>query len=348
MRLTSRLRNVLLTAVAAVSLAVAAPVSTAGATLVYERDFRTSNPTVWVARDDGTGAHRLAFGGGPGISPDGRLVAYMSGGALMLVRATGGRARVLLRGDVGPLGFSPTGKQLAAILQIPTTRTNPGSDTFITIDLGRGRVHRIATAGVPELWQMGFSPDGTQVTYTGVPSANVTRYDIYRAPATGGRPVRLTYGGASMWSVWGPSWIAFMRQGAPSPLDRIPKENLYLIKPTGKGLRRLTHVTIGKDQFGFVPLAWSANGRRLIAEFRGIGFSYIVTVDPRTGAVNYVGRPTAGNRGISGAGLSRDGTTILGVRQDATGSIDTVVCLPYQGGQPRVLARNAIDPSWSR
>ena len=89
--------------------------------------------------------------------------------------------------------------------------------------------------------------------------------------------------------------------------------------------------------------------RRLIAEFNGVGTDYVVTVDPRTGAVHRVGKPTGGTagHGVSGTALSRDGAAILGV-QDAITAIPSVVTLPYQGGRPRVLARNAISPSWSR
>ena len=326
----------------------AAFASAADARLVYERGFRTSRPTIWVARDDGSGAHRLAFGGSPKISPDGRLVAYAAPQGLMLVPAAGGPARLLLRGTPAPMGWSPDGKSIAAVEQTPTTRTNAGAQTFVTIDVASGRVHPIAPAGVPELWAMSFSPDGSQLASTRMASANPSRDDIYRAPATGGRSVRLTHDGQSIWPVWRSSWIVFTRQSAPSPRDHIPKQNLYLVKPSGASLHRLTHVTIGEEMFGFTPIAWSANGDRLIGEFNGIGTDYVVTVDPRTGAVRRVGKPTGGTagHGISGAALSRDGTTILGV-QSLTAT-PSVVTFPYQGGRPRVLARDAIGPSWSR
>jgi Tol biopolymer transport system component len=65
------------------------------------RGIVTRQPAIWVARDDGRGAHKLVAGAGPRISPDGRLVAYAVAGAqgtsrLMVVSATGGQARLLL------------------------------------------------------------------------------------------------------------------------------------------------------------------------------------------------------------------------------------------------------------
>ena len=337
-------------AIGVVAVIAASFASAADARLVYERGFRTSHPSTWVARDDGRAAHRLASGSSPKISPDGRLVAYLTTGPLgtqrlMLVAATGGGSRLLLRDFLLDIGWSPDGKRIAAVEQTPTTRTNPGARTIVTIDVATSRVHPIAPASVP--LATSFSPTGSQLAYTRVMSTNPSRDDIYRQPATGGRAVRLTHDGHSAWPVWGRNWIAFVRQSAPSPRDHIPKQNIYLVKPTGAGLHRLTHVTIGERMFGFTPTAWSANGRRLIAEFNGIGTDYVVTVDPRTGAVPRVGEPSGGTagHGVTGAALSRDGTTILGVQGHTTPS---VVTLPYDGGRPRVLARDAIGASWNR
>ncbi|MGZ6576588.1 MAG: hypothetical protein ACXVHJ_37095, partial [Solirubrobacteraceae bacterium] len=151
-----------------------------------------------------------------------------------------------------------------------------------------------------------------------------------------------------MFPVWGATWIVFVVQSAPSTGDRIPKQNLYLVKPSGAGLHRLTHIVIANQMFGFTPIAWSANGCRLIAEFNGTSTDYVVTVDARTGAVDGVGKPAGGSAGVSGAGISRDGSTILGVQESAGSRTESVVALPYRGGAVRVLARNAISPSWSK
>ena len=61
-----------------------------------------------------------------------------------------------------------------------------------------------------------------------------------------------------------------------------------------------------------------------------------------------VGQPTSVTRGVAGSGLSKDGSTILGLQSDRTGNGYTVVALPYGGGAVRVLARDAIGTSWSR
>jgi hypothetical protein len=75
--------------------------------------------------------------------------------------------------------------------------------------------------------------------------------------------------------------------------------------------------------------------------------SYAETVDPRSGKHRPVVR--AQESGFVGARLSADGSTILG----ATGGYDPegrhdVVVIPYAGGTPTLLARNAADPDWTR
>ncbi len=326
-------------------------VPSAQAGLVYERGFRTPHPTVWIAHDNGTGAKRLAYGSTPLISPNGRLVLYRSTSPsaeerLMLITAHGGRARVLLSAPLLlAVTWSPDSKRIAVAEQTPATRTSRRRQLIVTIDLATGRICAISRASLP--YSLSFSPAGDQLAYTWSASENPLRDDVYRTPATGGRAVRLTYGGHSMTPLWGRNWIVFVR-ASPGTSAGIPKHNLYLVRPSGSGVHRLTHEPIGKLMFGFTPLAWSSSGERLIAEFEGVGAtSYVVTVNPRTGAVRRVGQPTATGEVIRGAALSRDGTTILGVEETAR-EMESVVTLPYGGGKAHVLARNAVGPSWSR
>lgn len=332
---------------AVVAVGIASP---AQARLVYERGFRTTHPTVWIARDNGTHARRLVNGSSPMISPDGRLVAYRSispsaGERLMLIAAGGGRPRLLFSAPLlFATGWSPDSRRIAVAEQTPATRTTRRTEQIVTIDVATRRVHRISRASLP--YPMSFSPDGAQLAYTWSPSANPIRDDIYRVPVVGGRASRLTFGGRSMLPLWGRDWIVFVRQSPGTPADPIPKQNLYLVRPNGTGLHRLTRAAIPTPMFGFSPLDWSASGCRLIAEFAGPAISYVVTVDVHTGAVRRVGATTAGGI-VRGVALSRDGTTILGVQDRARG-VESVVTLPFRGGRVHVLAQDAVGPSWSR
>jgi len=326
--------------------------SAAHARVVYVRDFRTSHPWVWIARADGTRAHRLASGLSPTISPDGRLVAYVAspvsaGARLMLTPAAGGRARLLLSASlIFATQWSPDGTRLAVAEQTVASRGRPARAQIVTVDVPSGRVRATVPAGMP--YSMSFSPDGRQLAYTSSVSVNPVRDDIYVVRATGGSATRVTHDGRSMLPVWGASWIVFVRESAPSPSDRIPKQTLYLVKSSGAGLHRLTHATIPARMFGFAPIAWSANGHRLIAEWSGIATSYVATVEPRTGLVDRVGQPANSRPPVAGAGLSKDGSTILGVQENRRSNRETIVTLPYRGGPAHVLVRDAISPSWNR
>jgi hypothetical protein len=70
----------------------------------------------------------------PGISPDGREIAFASGGNIWSVAATGGDARLLVADggtDRRPL-FSPDGRQLAFV----STRTGGGDIYVLTLATG--------------------------------------------------------------------------------------------------------------------------------------------------------------------------------------------------------------------
>ncbi|MGZ6589806.1 MAG: hypothetical protein ACXVHX_36800, partial [Solirubrobacteraceae bacterium] len=124
-----------------------------------------------------------------------------------------------------------------------------------------------------------------------------------------------------------------------------PKQDLYLIKPSGPGLHRLTHTNPGYLLSGLSPTAWSADGRRLLAEFSGQDTSYAETVDPRTGRVRLVGTLA---QSLIGWGLSRNGKSILATTGGPDPNDSDVVAVPYTGGgTPRVLARHAHYPSWN-
>jgi hypothetical protein len=115
----------------------------------------------------------------------------------------------------------------------------------------------------------------------------------------------------------------------------------------GSGVRRLTKTHVAQLLQGLTPTAWSADGTRLLAEFGGQDTSYAETVNPVTGAHRPVVRPA--EDGFVGTDISADGSTILG----ATGGYEPstrhdVVAIPYGGGTPTVLARNALEPDWNR
>jgi len=212
--------------------------------------------------------------------------------------------------------------------------------------IGRGFFSGVSFA--PEVGQGGQLVYGRSASEDFPSSTDVYRYDIpggqpIRVPV----PVRLTRDHRSTSPLWGPTGkIVFVKQlGAKRKYG--PKNELYLMDPAGKQVRRLTHTKVGPLLLGLFPTQWSGNGKRLLTQFEGQDTTYAVTVNPKTGAQRPLVEAT--EQGVIGTGLSTDGKFVLG----ATGGFEpgpghNVVTIPYGGGRPKVLVKNAFEPSWSR
>jgi Tol biopolymer transport system component len=337
-------------AVAGVGAALALTAPSAGATLVYSTGGFSSaaNPGpqwIWSARDNGTRSRRLARGAAPSVSPNGRLVAYWSLSGidirLAVVPAAGGKSRVILHhwSDPATLGWSPDSRTIAA-----ATGT-VGSRRLVIVDVRSGKLLRTVATGF-DFAGIQFSPDGSRVVYARVADARGSS-DVYIAEVQGGAPVPLTRDHHSAWALWGPRWIVLSRSRKPPRPDDVRKLDLYLIKPSGAGLHRLTSTQPGPSLAGLRAVAWSANGTRLLAEMTGNDVTFAETVDPATGAVRRVGTPA---QGLIGYALSRDGAAILATNGGPMPKDSDVVSVPYTytGGKCyHVLVRHAADPDWN-
>lgn len=330
-------------------------VATAQATLVFSRS--PFNPSVWSAADNGSGPKKLAEGSNPRVSPNGQVVAFLHQGKgrssqpeLMLVPADGSApVSRLITGwrEISTFAWSPDSTSVAAVLG-----PELGSKRLVLIDTVTGAQQTVARgffSGVS------FAPDGGQVVYGRAASEDFPpRSDVYRFEIPPGQtvryepPVRLTQDSRSTNPLWGPNGkIAFVKQLGAKQRKYGPKNELYLMSPAGKQVQRLTHTSVGPLLQGLYPTQWSANGKRLLAQFNGQDTTYAVTVNPQTGAQRPLIEAT--EQGFAGTALSADGKLVLG----ATGGFEpgpghNVATVPYGGGKPKVLAKNAFEPDWSR
>jgi Tol biopolymer transport system component len=342
-----------LVALLAAAVLLALPAA-AQAALAYVKN--PVNRTVFVAEDDGSNAQRLDSGSSPRVSPDGQAVAYLHEGPgnvqeLRIAAASGGLARTLMTGfrDSFQLAFSPDSRTLAA-LRGPEL----GKRKLVLIDLATGG-QRVVASGY--FGGFSFSPDGAQLVYSRAgserfpPRSDVFRYEIPIPGAIYVRPPgarRLTSDHRSLDPVWGPTGqIVFVKMVGAKKRRYGPKNELFLMSPDGKGVKRLTHTKVDPLLLGLSPTEWSATGRRLLAEFQGQDTSYAVAVNPRTGAQRPV--QETGEDGFVGSALSADGTTVLGF----TGGFEPepnhdVATVPYGGGKLKILVKNAFEPDWSR
>jgi Tol biopolymer transport system component len=324
-----------------------------GATLTYVRG--ELNPRVFVAEDDGSGAVKVGKGRTPRVSPDGQSVAYLREGTknaqeLKLTPAAG-PTRTLLVGwrESSTFAWSPDSKTIAA-LRGPEI----GKRHLVLIDVASGKQNFVASgyfSGVS------FSPDSTEIVYARSGSEDFPpRGDVFRFPVPipgvvnvrAPEPVRLTRDHRSSDPLWGPTGqIVFVKTVEARKRKYGPKNELFLMNPQGKQVKRLTTTKVPPLLQGLFPTDWSADGTRLLAEFEGQDTSYAVTVNPKTGAQSPVAE--AGENGFVGAALSADGKQVLGF----TGGFDPsgdhkVATVPYGGGKLQVLAKNAFEPDWSR
>ncbi|HSK51038.1 MAG TPA: hypothetical protein VK889_11175 [Solirubrobacterales bacterium] len=346
MRILPKSKLIVLVLAAAMLLALPAA---AHATLVFTRGHL--QPVVWAAGDDGTKARPIAKGTYPRVSPDGNSVVYYRirkstnyRQEMVLSKIDGtGKPKVMLPRWSEPFSFdwSPDSSTIVAV-----TGPELGKKRLVSIDVASGKQKTIARgyfSGVSFDW------DENQIAYG---KANSERYppkvNVFTTHLERGTTERLTSDKRSLYPLWGPKdRIVFVKLLGGKKRRYGPKNDLFLMNEEGEVERRITNTKVGPLLAGLTPTAWSEDGDRLLAEFGGQDTSYAVTVDPLTGAE----RPLTKKRetGLVGADLSMDGSTVLGsIGGFEPGPGHKVVAIPYTGGKPKVLAKNASEPDWSR
>jgi tricorn protease len=124
----------------------------------------------------------------PTISPDGREIAFVSGGDIWSVPSAGGEAHLLVTHpatESRPL-FSPDGKKLAFV----STRTGAGNIYILT--LATGELQRLTWSDSPDRLDA-WSADGQWVYFTSARDDVAGQGDIFRVKATGGTPLEAVH-----------------------------------------------------------------------------------------------------------------------------------------------------------
>jgi TolB protein len=117
---------------------------------------------VWIARADGSGGHRIAYGFGPSWSPDGKRLAITRptsrGTSGVFVVNADGSGLTLVANEARGASWSPDGKTLVMGSSGPDV---PTGLAYVAPD-GTGRVET-GVAGVSADW----SPDGRHIVFVG-------------------------------------------------------------------------------------------------------------------------------------------------------------------------------------
>jgi WD40 repeat protein len=337
----ARIRTAGALALLVMGLALLVPAS-ASATLVFTRN--ALNPAVFAAADNGKGIHRIGTGNSPHISPDGKTIVYLRGRntpEMVTVATAGGPTRQLMKNWREPFDFefSPDSKLVAA-----ERGHELGKRKLVVIDLASGGQTVVAQGFFNGF---SFSPDGRELVFSKLAQSFSLNGNLFRVGVGGGGPVALTKDHRSVQPLWSPDGrIVFDRvRNLKSPVG--PKGQLFVMNRRGGAVRQLTHTKVEPLLFGLSPVAFSANGSRLLASFGGQDTAYAVTVNPRTGAERKV-IPGDMEMGFFGTAISKDGKTVLGVTSVEFGPRQHIAVVPYGGGPKKVIVAKGYEPDWSR
>jgi Tol biopolymer transport system component len=316
--------------------------------MTYITDLDKPAPQVWVSSVGGGSAIDLGPASSALISPNGSEVAAIAiqkGQAAkdwtLSLYSTSGGAPVTVVQSVQFMQLLAWSPDSALIL----VEIGASPAQLRVVDAATGQARTIATGLIAGA---SFAPDASdRVVYARAP-ANSTRLNIYTTASTGANTRQLTHDGLSEFPLWGATGIVYSHE-TPRPKNANPALQLWLISPTGTAKRQLTDTPVAANVEGLTPIAFSANGKHLLANFigpQGSDHAEAYAVD--------VGGPkpspprdlTGQGNGDIGDAISSDGDTILltdGIASAATPSVETV---PWAGGKPTAVVPDGAYASW--
>ncbi len=276
-----------------------------------------------IVRADGRGRPRkLGIAGGyVDWSPDGKRLAIASEeGGPIYVKTLGGRLRRLTRREDYFPSWSPDGRLIAFVRH----RDFAPELLFVIGADGRG-LRRLASepGGLPS-----WSPDSRRLALN--QSGDVSVVELRN-----GKTKPITVGARSDVPVWSPDGnrIAFVQA-----LGRARRE-IYVIRPDGTGLRRLTRNRIDEGE-----LTWSPTGRRLAFARK----TDVYTVDPVTRRIRRLSRTRCGE-GANWLTWSPRGDLLAFGASSAGGS--EIFTTDSSGAHVRQITRSCSGwkehPAWS-
>ncbi len=329
-------------------LAASLAQASSAAHLTFIANSRTLSPSVEIADLNGGNARLLGAGMSALLAPSGSAVAVIrllppqdnATSELLTYPARGGVARRLYHYDgfLALLGWSADSKLLLA-----DASDNANAGPLLVINTASGSVRTIARGVIVGA---SFAPNASDdVVYALANSLlGSAPINLFIGSARGSSRRRLTSDGHSFDPVWGARSIIFARSRSRGSQDE-PINQLWSIAPSGHDATQLTHMSVGPLVAGLVPVAVSASGQHVLADFEGTDTSAAWTV-------NLSGSSTV-PRALNGVadgdipdGLSRDGGMVL-ITKGFEGAPTSVETVPWAGGEPTVLSTHGANASWN-
>jgi DNA-binding beta-propeller fold protein YncE len=298
---------------------------------------------ILVARTDGSGSRILTRGWYSFVSPDGSRIAVINSNLnsytnlRLELHARAGRAPTrAIQLNCGRIVWSPDSTKLACV----DDNGGEGKPSQLRlIDAATAAVTTLATGFFDA--QVSFSPDSKQLAYAQTPTAgDWNDKGALKLIDLATRATTTVRGSGAFAPVWGPTAIAF---STVTPRGRNYTFNVALVQPNGSGFRQLTHFRPTTELYGPYPVAWSADGKRLLGGIAGLDawtFRESYAIDPIRGGSRLIAHS------VAPSAFSRDGRFVIGQTGDAETSGlygSNVVRVPWVGGQKHVLLTISRD-----
>lgn len=310
---------------------------------------------VWIRSLGGGPAQRLGSGSAPLLAPDGSRVAATapaaaSYGLALYPTAGGSPHRYFTAADATAtaVAFSPDSRYAAVVLQSRDPASAAASGLAV-IDTTTFAVRVVAHG---QVYGASFDPAGSnRLAFASAPSpALAARVDIsVIAPDGTSGATRITDDGRSLYPVWGRAGIAFDRQRLR--LEAEPAYQVWVMASDGTGRRPLQTPAVPRLRSGLEPIAFSDDGRVLLADYVGPNTSeaWLLRMAGGSAAGRPEGRPIRLSGRPRGAAISRDGASVLVARGGFLNPSQqqTVESVPAGGGRARRLVKGGAEPSWN-
>ncbi|MGC1300842.1 MAG: LpqB family beta-propeller domain-containing protein, partial [Caulobacteraceae bacterium] len=186
--------------------------------------------------------------GEPSLSPDGREIAFVSGGDIWTAPAQGGEARLLVTDpatESRPI-YSPDGSKLAFM-----SNRGGGSTNIYVLTLATGELARLTYADTAEQLD-GWSRDGKWIYFSSSINDVARQNDIFRVSAGGGTPLEVS------------------RERYLNEFESAPSPDGSTIALMAKGISNVQwwrngHSHLDETELWLKPVADAAPYRRLLA-----------------------------------------------------------------------------------